>query len=138
MMHSLISAILVTILLSPALWADSRIKNSKAVRQEIAVSLFGQSCKLSGPYSGKELQAVHSISPEQIGLDNITAESSKKLLEKIQNNTLIPQFLNHYKDKVVRKLKGTLAFYEGLAAFKSTGKTEALTGAVDVFLEGQF
>lgn len=138
MKHLLVVVPFILVTLVPKqIWADSRVKNSKAIRQEISVKLFGQNCKLSGPIAGKDLQTIHQISPEQIQINDLSQSASKELLEKIQGLSSVPQFLSHYKEKLIRRLMATVAYYQGLNAFKTTGKIEALTGAVDVFIEGK-
>src|SRR4051812_48584746 len=92
---------------------------------ETRVTLFGQSCLLTGPVSEANLKAIHAISPAQMPAGQ-SAESVRKSLEKIKATSEIPSALEPYRDRLTKRFEAQLAYFDGLASAKKLGKVELL------------
>lgn len=95
---------------------------------EIPVTLFGQPCVLSGPVSSETLKACHSISPEQLPPAR-TSDQARRLLEKLRKAQNIPSALERYRERLSRRLEAQIAFFNGLAAAKKSGRAADLISA---------
>lgn len=94
-------------------------------KKEIKVTLFGQPCTLQGPVNENALKAVHAISPEQV-MPAQSAEQIKKTLEKVKQAKAVPELLEGYRDRLMKRLEGIIAFQEGLAGARKSGTIDAL------------
>jgi len=99
---------------------------------EIRVSLFGQPCLLQGPMDEATLKNIHSISPEQayppISV-TVSSEQIKKTIEKLKGISGLPSALDRYRERVIRRLDGQRALYEG---FDSARKSRQGAGLIKV------
>jgi hypothetical protein len=104
-------------------------------KREIRVTLFGQPCVLEGPSEPGELQLIHSISPEQIypnGTPTLAASSAASLkaaLAKLEKGGM-PAQLDHYRDRLTRRLEAQVAFVTAADAAKKQKKPALVDKAV--------
>ncbi len=94
--------------------------------QEIKISLFGQSCTMSGPFQQAVLKSIHSISPEQMPPVQ-SKEQARQLLSRLKNAGSTPSELMSYRDKMIKRLEGLSAFFDALAQAKKDQSIEPLT-----------
>lgn len=105
---------------APAPEATNQPKN------EIRVILFGQPCLLSGPVSSTMLKTIHMIGPEQIPVPAPdTLEQARTLIARLES-AVIPEQLESYRRKQIKRLKAHAAYLEGYLEARKLGKPEAL------------
>lgn len=106
---------------------------SKEKLQEIQVTLFGQPCTMSGPFTRANLTLIHEISPEKI-----PPAASVDLMKKIRTKTTqlknIPFVLEQYRDHLRKRLSAKIALEEALAQAKKA-KTADSRKALDSLLK---
>ncbi len=91
-----------------------------AAAAETHVNLLGQPCLLSGPYEDTLLKLIHSLGPAQIypNLSHLeqpnTQDQINKALTKIQNAKPLPNLLDRYRERLIRRLQQQLRFIQAL------------------------
>lgn len=122
--------------LALSVWAlTARAEAPRGEPHEVRVRLFGNECILRGPYEPATLSQIHSVSPATVielkgdlPLDEaITEKSARDALARIlgattssnsnsdsNKDTKLPSELKNYLDLMQRKLRGIVAFFEGL------------------------
>lgn len=113
--HILIRTLLFSsaILISAKSWAVSQLD----------VTLFGQPCLLQGPIDKTKLQAIHAVSPEQAlpAFENrLASEPTRLAYLRVKKVSGLPGTLDLYKEKLIRRFEGQVAFLEALEASRST------------------
>lgn len=103
-------------------------------RNQASVTLFGQPCTLSGPFSVDALKALHSISPEQMPSPGNESEA-KQQLQKLLHAKQVPQGLESYRERLKKRLEGYLAFFSGLSEAKKNGRSADLLSAAKKHLK---
>ncbi len=112
-----------------------------APKKEIKVTLFGQPCVLAGPADETTLQLVHSISPEQIypngtpTLASTRASELKSVLAKLDKGG-IPAPLDHYRERLSRRLSAQIEFIDAVDAAKKQKKPALIDKAVSQNCKG--
>ncbi|MEK6578745.1 MAG: hypothetical protein AABZ55_05915 [Bdellovibrionota bacterium] len=115
------------LLLSFDIWANSQLD----------VTLFGQPCLLQGPLDKSKLQAIHSISPEQAlpAYENrLSSESTRVALLKVKKIAGLPAAVDLYKEKLVRRLEGQVAFLEALDSSRSAKNLTPIISIIEKLL----
>lgn len=74
-----------------------------ATNQSISVSLFGQTCQLSGPFESRILKTIHSISPEQMPRPQSLTEATQQQ-RKMRNLAGLPAAFQKYTQKTEKQL----------------------------------
>lgn len=91
--------------------------------QEIQVTLFGQPCIMSGPFTRPTLSLLHEISPEKIP-PTATVDLMKKVRAKTTLLKSIPFSLEQYRDHLRKRLSAKIAMEEALAGAKKSKPQE--------------
>ena len=125
-----LTLILAFVLLQPA-WAE---KHATPALTEIPVTLFGQSCTLSGPLDQITLQKIHSISPEQLSPAQ-RGDQIRKVLEKVKKAAGLPPALDHYRERLIERLEALFAFSEIAPTLKKEGKPQGALLSLKKFLK---
>ena len=99
-------------------------------RSEITVTLFGQTCTLSGPVSKGVLENLHGISPEKVPPIPTLAELKGIRNHLSQLKTISPE-IDQYKDHLRKRINAKIAFEESLQAAKKKGNPQK---SLDEFL----
>jgi len=97
-----------------ALAADSK-------PEEIQVTLFGQPCKMTGPYPKSTLSLIHEISPEKIP-PTLSIDQMRKVRAKAMNLKGVTPQLETYRDHLRKRLSAKIAFEEAVQEAKKKGK----------------
>jgi hypothetical protein len=90
--------------------------------QEIQVTLFGQPCTMSGPYSRKSLTLLHEISPEKLPPD-LTLEQMKHVRAKTNDLKGMPMVIEQYRDHLRKRLSAKIAFAEAITQAEKSKNT---------------
>jgi hypothetical protein len=110
-----------------------------ASNHQIHVNLFGQPCILQGPVDDKVLQAIHSLSPEQLYpvLENpATSANTRKALEKLKALTGTPAGLDRYRDRIAHRLEAQLTLLDAAENYRKDAKVAPLLAAGKKHLSG--
>ncbi len=100
---------------------------------DIQVTLFGQTCLLSGPFDQGTLQSIHSISPEKIP-PSLSLEQAKAAALKLEAAKGLPAGLSKYRESLSRRVGAQVGFLEALAHARQSGKSAVLLQAVTPLL----
>lgn len=84
---------------------------------QIEVTLFGQPCTMSGPFTVATLTLIHEISPEKIP-PTASVDLMKKIRTKASDLKGIPFPIEQYRDHLRKRLSAKIALEEALAAAK--------------------
>ncbi len=133
--RSLILGITSLLWVTTATAADPAKKPATTQLSEVKVTLFGQPCLLSGPFSEGVLNAIHGISPEKMPSPQ-SAQQAKQTLDKLSKTPRLPVGLEVYRDHLTKHTQALRAFYEAIPAAKKAGKAEPLLKAVRPHLQG--
>ncbi len=98
--------------------------------QEIQVTLFGQPCSMSGPYTRPSLSLLHEISPEKIPPD-LTVDQMKRIRTKTGDLKGMPMPIEQYRDHLRKRLSAKIAFEEAITQAK---KSKDSRKSLDPFL----
>lgn len=79
--------------------------------EQINVTLFGQPCTMTGPFSRAVLTQIHEISPEKIRPD-FTTEQMKKIQNKASGPKVGQTQVDAYRDHLRKRLSAKIAFNE--------------------------
>ena len=103
---------------------------------EIKVQLFGQPCLLtdSDPsatthLTETQLKTIHTVSPEQLPPPT-SADEARKLKTKILSAGKLPTSLDRYRDLILKRIDGLLAFFQAASKFKQNKNTTQLLTAL--------
>lgn len=91
-------------------------------KQEIKVTLFGQTCTMSGPYPTATLQWIHEVSPEKVPPDQ-TLEQMKKVRSKLAGAKSVSPEIDLYRDHLRKRISAKIAFEEAIREAKKKGNT---------------
>jgi hypothetical protein len=121
---SLFSVIFLSLTLSSS--ADSTGPSAKndGKNQEIAVTLFGQPCAMSGPFARPLLSLLHEISPEKISPD-LTVAQMKKIRTKTGEIKGMPMVIEQYRDHLRKRLSAKITLEETIEQAKKANPAEA-------------
>lgn len=91
-----------------------------AKKQEIKVTLFGQSCMMNGPFQKSTLQWIHDISPEKLPPE-LTLDQMKKVRSKLASPTSVSPEIDLYRDHLRKRVSARIAFAEAVREAKKKG-----------------
>lgn len=106
--------ILTLLGLVPWLGVDARADEKL---QEIQVTLFGQPCTMSGPYTKATLSLIHEVSPEKIP-PTLTIDGMKKVRAKAMNLKGMTSQIETYREHLRKRLSAKIAFEEAVREAK--------------------
>lgn len=132
----LVAGVLAWSVAGQLVWAAPQASPSPALSR-LDVSLFGQKCQLVGPVAKSSLEAIHSISPEQVFLENQDRKPTKPAMEKLRKAAHVPPLLDSYREKLAHRIEGQLKFNDALASAKKSGKVETLLTETRGFISGR-
>ncbi len=84
---------------------------------EISVKLFSGDCKLSGPWDAAVLTRIHAIGPERIPPQQ-PLEPSREAVKLLQASTDIPNALDLYRERLLKRVEQQVRFHEAVPAAK--------------------
>jgi len=115
--------------------AHDFLPSNQAWAAEVQVTLFGKKCLISGPFTAKELEAVHSISPEKIP-PVFSLKQVREMLDRLRDikKGSTPALLDSYLDRLKKRLGAIEAFYDGVDAVRTTQKTTAFYEKVNSWI----
>lgn len=104
---------------------------------EIRVSLFGQPCTLKGPVDERSLRQIHALSPEQIYPEReprLSGGPTRRSLEKLRAFQNVPAALDHYRERLIKRLEAQLVLLEALEGFRKNHKSAPIMDAAKTYL----
>lgn len=107
---------------------------------EIRVSLFGQPCILQGPTDERALRMIHSLSPEQLypqSDSNLSSAPTRRALEKLRAITGAPAGLDHYRERLAKRLQAQLGMLEAIETYLKDHKSASLIAVSKGSLTGR-
>ncbi len=81
--------------------------------EQINVTLFGQPCTMSGPFTRAILTQIHEISPEKIRPD-FNAEQMKRVRTKASGAKVGQTQIDTYREHLRKRLSAKIAFSESI------------------------
>jgi hypothetical protein len=108
---------------------------SPAGGAQVPVTLFGQPCVLSGPFSPDQLKAIHAISPEQ--MPYLEPGQATAAQEKLKRMASVPSALDGYRDQLRRRLEAQTAWDVAIAQARKDGKLEPVLAIARQQLAGR-
>ena len=93
---------------------------SDAFAAEVQVTLFGKKCLISGPFNAKELEAVHSVSPERIP-PIFSSKQVHETLERLRDvkKGSVPPLFESYLERLKKRLSAIEGFYDAVDAART-------------------
>lgn len=85
--------------------------------QEIQVTLFGQPCTMSGPYTKATLSLLHEVSPEKIP-PTLSIDGMKKVRAKAMSLKGMTSQIETYREHLRKRLSAKIAFEEAVREAK--------------------
>lgn len=144
--------IALTAFLVPAALVLAQGKAQSAPTHSIKVTLFGQPCNLTGPFSGSTLQKIHQVSPAEIPRI-ISSKMADSAADRISKTEGLPKELKEYTQNFAQYIASWQAFFSGLqdankkrdkqlflqkiSAYSNKGAQKQLGKMVDQFTKGK-
>lgn len=98
---------------------------SGANQHSIAVSLFGQTCQLRGPFDVSTLKAIHSISPEQMPRPRSIKEAQLQQ-KRVRGLKKPPLILQRYLQQLDKQLGFTQEIFGAYEEARANRKADQL------------
>ena len=131
--------ILLTLFLSVPAYTGSKVTQE----EEIRVTLLGQPCTLSGPFSTAQLSAIHAIGPAQI-YPNINPpnlpeaeKNAKKALSTLTQTKHTPATFDRYKQNLSQRLDAQIAFLHALKESQKQLSTSPLLKVIEAYTKNK-
>lgn len=125
---------LLTTLISTA-WAGQNLPGGGSLTS-IDVTLFGQACKLEGPFPAKILEQIHAVSPAQIPLIRSEADADRALLI-LDSAPELPAALKSYRAKTLTYAKSRKQIAQAVQASVTAKKSDAALLAAKAVSQGK-
>ncbi|NBU21589.1 hypothetical protein EBS43_09330 [bacterium] len=133
--------IIMHILILGILLLNSPINSWSKMTQdeEIKVTLLGQPCDLSGPFSKVQLKAIHSIGPAQLypnlSPPNLpdTEKNARKALSTLTQTKHLPPAFDRYKQNLSQRLNAQIEFLHALNESQKALNTSPLLKIMEIY-----